>query len=280
MPVSASRAKAPPASTASSWWWSPTSSTFAPAGGGLVDEGVEGGGAGQGRLVDHEQVPRAQRVGVLLAPEGAAGGVQPVRAHGVPPRQGLGVPVVQVGQAGGAGGPGGAGGLVLPLGGVLTRHPQRGAELVGGGRRRRQPAAPTRARTRPPTRAFNAVRVVVLPVPAGPTRTSTSRPEAAICCTAATWSAASRTPCPGRLPLPPSRSDGPDEASLAADGVGGDRRGGGGGVGGEQAVLGVEDGGGGVGVLPGPGEHAGPVAAAVPARHGDGVGRVQGDAVR
>ena len=89
-PRSASSANAPPASTADSWAWSPTSSTFAPAARGLGGEGVEGERAGQGGLVDDEQLPGAQRPPPGLLVQARDRGVQGAGADRVAARCGPG----------------------------------------------------------------------------------------------------------------------------------------------------------------------------------------------
>ena len=162
----------------------------------------------------------------------------------VSPRRGLRAALGEPVEDGKALPPTGPGGLVEPFGGVLARDGEGGGQFVGGGRGGGEAddgAAAVAGFPRP----RRARRVVVLPVPAGPTKTCSIPVPAITWVTAAVWSAVSvGSPCRCPAGVPAAVS------ARATCGSGIRRARPAGGV--EQGLLGVEHGGAGPARGPGP----------------------------
>ena len=152
---------------------------------GVAGDAVEGEGAGQRGLIEDDELTCAQAPPVEFGLGGGDVLVESPLLNRVPVVL-FELPVtLDLGLAFGVS-------VVLdqPLGRVVGRDAEFAAEDVGGGRGGREPDDRAGSVLASQT-ARSALMVVVLPVPAAPMRTSTTRPEVAICSTAAACSAES-----------------------------------------------------------------------------------------
>ena len=186
--VAASSPNAPPVSTADSWHGSPTSSSLRSGELGLLGERGEGEGAGHAGLVDDQQLPGPQPPPVELgcgrrpAPASSLVVSWPALAACVRRSVKLGDPLC----AAGCRCCWASHWAVLSV--TMPRSAARTCAAFADG------ASPT---TVPgPYSASHIARTpamdVVLPVPAGPTSTSTTRPEVTIWTAAGAWSSVDR----------------------------------------------------------------------------------------